>query len=257
MSYLSKFILTCISFSFLTFLIIFGVYQTFFFEKDEFYIKSKVILKLNNDIPKILFVKETTFIQNYDYFLSLEFRPHEVFARFNTEFEFWKLASLNDNEKIEDCKLFNDKTRRSMFSVEDGKSQIITITLSNFNEKNFNDCVNQLKHLIKNIDEKIKNNIMDELNTQENFLFNSKNETIKESKTYYLKKMSEYKEQVKRYSILEDIKIFKSKEIKTNNFIKFSPIILLLCFLCVIGFKLILQDKKNKILLYDQINKLF
>jgi len=258
MSYLSKFILTSIFFSFLSFSIIAGVYQTFFFEKGEFYIKSKVILKLNNDIPKILFIKESpTFIQDYDYFLTLEFKPHEVFARFSTELEFWKLTNVNNKEKINNCKLFNDKTKKSMFSVEDEKKQTITITLSNINEENYNDCVNQLKHLIKNIDDNIKKSIVDELNAQENYLFNSKNSAIKESQIYYSRKMSDYKDQVKRYSILKDIKIFQSKEFITNNFIKFSPAILLLCFLCVISLMLILQGKKNKILLHDQVNKLF
>ena len=72
MSYLSKFTLTCVFFSLIFFSITLGVYQ-FFFNKDEFYINTKIILKFNNDVPKILFIKESpTFVQDYDYFLFFE-----------------------------------------------------------------------------------------------------------------------------------------------------------------------------------------
>ena len=258
MSYLSKFTITCVFFSLITFSVILGVYQFFFFEKDEFYINTKIVLKFNNEIPKILFIKEApTFIQNYDYFLFFEFKPFEVLARFNTELEFWKLTNVNKKKSTNVCSLFDEKTKNTQFSITDDKKQIILIKFSNINEDQSNECTNQLKSLIKTIDEDIKRNILNELNLQENYLLNNNNSAIRENQIYYSKKISEYKEQIKKYSILNNIQISHSKELRIKIHIKFSTLILFFCFLFVLALMLVLQSKKNKILLYDQVRKLF
>lgn len=256
MSYLSKFIITCAFFSLLIFSIILGVYQTFFLKKDEFYTSSKILLKFNNEIPILYINKSSAFVQNYDFFLSQEFKPTEVLLRFYTELEFWKLSGLKLNETTEQCKLFGEKKKNTQFSITDEQKQIITIKITNLNVNEANNCINQLKSLIKKTDEDIQKKIINELNVQENSLFN-KNSTVQENQIHYLKKISDYKEQVKKYSTLVDIKIWQSKELKTDDFMKFSPVILFLCFLFVLVLMLVLQSKKNKILLYDQIRKLF
>jgi hypothetical protein len=257
MSYLSKFTITCVFFSLITFSVILGVYQFFFFEKDEFYINTKIVLKFNNEIPKILFIKETpTFIQNYDYFLFFEFKPHEVLARFSTELEFWKLTNVNKKKSTNVCSLFNETTKNTQFSITDDKKQIILIKFSNINEDQSNECINQLKSLIKTVDEDIKRNILNELNLQENYLLNN-NSAIRENQIYYSKKNSEYKEQIKKYSILNNIQILHSKELRISNTIKFSTLILFFCLSFVLALILLLQGKKNRILLYDQVRKLF
>jgi hypothetical protein len=249
MSYLSKFIITCFFFSLLLLSIILGVYQTFFLKKDEFYISSKILLKFNNEVP-ILYINK-----NDDYLLSQEFKPTEVLLRFYSELEFWKLSGLKLNETTEQCKLFGEKKKNTQFSITDEQKQIITIKITNLNINEANNCINQLKSLIKKTDEDIKKKIINELNARENYLFN-KNSTVQENQIHYLKKISVYKEQVKKYSTLVDIKIWQSKELKTDDFMKFSPVILFLCFLFVLLLMLILQSKKNKMLLYEQVRKL-
>lgn len=257
MSYLSKFTITCVIYSLITFSVVLGVYQFFFYEKDEFYINTKIVLKFNNDIPKILFIKETpTFIQNYDYFLFFEFKPHEVLGRFYTELEFWKLTNVNKKKSTNVCSLFDTITKNTQFSITDDKKQIILIKFSNINEDQSNECINQLKSLIKTVDEDIKRNILNELNLQENYLLNN-NSAIRENQIYYSKKISEYKEQIKKYSILNNIQILHSKELRISNAIKFSTLILFFCLSFVLALMLLLQGKKNRILLYDQVRKLF
>lgn len=147
------------------------------------------------------------------------------------------------------------KKKNTQFSITDEQKQIITIKITNLNVNEANNCINQLKSLIKKTDEDIQKKIINELNAQENYLFN-KNSTVQENQIYYLKKISDYKEQVKKYSTLKDIKIWQSKELKTNDFMKFSPVILFLCFLFVLLLMLILQSKKNKMHLYEQVRKL-
>lgn len=112
MSYLSKFIITCVFFSLLISSIILGVYQTFFLKKDEFYTTSKILLKFNNEVPILYINKSSAFFQNDDYFISQEFKPTEVLLRFYTELEFWKLSGLKLNETTEQCKLFGEKKKK-------------------------------------------------------------------------------------------------------------------------------------------------
>lgn len=250
MSYLSKFIITCVFFLVLILSIILGVYQIFFSKKDEFYINSKILIKFNSDIPKVLFTR------NYDYFPSQEFNPAEVLIRFNTELDFWMLSNFKNNETTDQCKLFSGKTKNTQFSIKQEKQQIVTIKITSLNENEANNCINQLKSLIKKIDKDIQKKIINELNTIDNYLLNN-NSTVEKNQIYFLKKKADTQEQVKKYSILKDIKIYQSKELKTNNFMKFFSVILFFCFFFVLLLMLTLQSKQNKMLLYKQVRKLF
>ena len=107
--------------------------SNFFLKKDEFYTSSKILLKFNNEIPILYINKSSAFVQNYDFFLSQEFKPTEVLLRFYTELEFWKLSGLKLNETTEQCKLFGEKKKNTQFSITDEQKQIITIKITNLN----------------------------------------------------------------------------------------------------------------------------